>query len=75
MPVCDDDFMKKLKHFVACFWQWKMLKNKNQLGATYCFIILMIGSTCFGHCYAHHQELMTIVLITTWAIWFFKDGW
>ena len=28
----------------------------------------MIGSTCFGHCYAHHQELKTIVLITTWAV-------
>jgi len=25
----------------------------------------MIGSTYFAHCYAHHQELMTIVLITT----------
>ena len=24
------------------------LKNANQLDATYCFIILMIGSTCFG---------------------------
>jgi len=35
------------------------LKNKNQLDATYCFIILMIRSTCFGHCYAHHQELQS----------------
>ena len=25
-----------------------ILKNKNQLDATYCFIILMIGSTCLG---------------------------
>jgi len=28
----------------------------------------MLGSTCFGHYYAHHQELTTIVLITTWAV-------
>ena len=26
----------------------------------------MISSICFGHCYAHHQELTTIVLITAW---------
>ena len=31
-----------------------------QLDATYYFIMLMLGSTCFGHHYAHHQELMTI---------------
>jgi len=33
---------------------WK-LKNKNQLDATYYFTVLLIGSTCFGHYYAHHQ--------------------
>ena len=38
---------------------------KNQLDATYYFIVLLIDSTCFGHCYAHHQELATIMLITT----------
>ena len=37
------------------------LKNKNQLVATYYFIVLLIGSTCFGHYYAHHQELATIM--------------
>ena len=37
---------------------------KNQLDATYYFIVLPIGSTCFGHYYAHHQELATIMLIT-----------
>ena len=44
------------------------LKSKNQLDATYCFVMLMIGSACFGHFghyYAHHQELTTIVLLTT----------
>ena len=38
------------------------LKNKNQLDVTYYFIVLLIGSTCFGHYYAHHQELATIML-------------
>jgi len=33
------------------------LKNKNQLDATHYFIVLLTGSTCFGHYYAHHQEL------------------
>jgi len=32
---------------------------KNQLDATYYFIVLLIGSTCFGHYYAHHQKLAT----------------
>jgi len=41
----------------------KELKNKNQLNATYYFIVLLIGSTYFGHCYAHHQELATIMLV------------
>ena len=26
----------------------------------------MLGSKCFGHHYAHHQELTTIALVTTW---------
>ena len=46
------------------------LKNKNQLDATYCFIVLLKGSTFFGHYYAHHQELETIMLITTLVISF-----
>jgi len=48
----------------ASLWQ---LKNKSQLEATYCFIILMISWTCFGPCYAHHQVLTTIVLIPHWS--------
>ena len=35
----------------------------------------MTGSICFGHCYAHHQELTTIVLITTWAVRFLGCCW
>jgi len=43
------------------------LKNKNQLDATYYFIVLLIGSTCFGHYYANHQELTTIMLLPHWT--------
>ena len=50
------------------------LKNKNQLNATYYFIVLLIGSTCFGHYCAQHQELATIMLITTLVVSFYKDG-
>jgi len=35
------------------------MKNKIQLDATYYFIMLMLGSTCFGHHYVYHQELTT----------------
>jgi len=45
-------------------------ENKNQLDATYYFIVLLVGSTCFGHYYAHHQELATIMLITTLGLFF-----
>ena len=50
------------------------MKNRNQLDATYYFIVLFIGSTCFGHYYAHHQELATMLLITTLVVSFCKDG-
>ena len=37
-------------------------REVNQLDATECFIALTICSTCFGHLYAHHQELETILV-------------
>jgi len=46
------------------------LKNKNQLDATYYFIVFLIGSTCFGHYYAHHQNFATMMLITTLVVSF-----
>ena len=46
----------------------KFWRIKNQLDATYYFIVLLIGSTCFAHYYAHHQELTTIMLITTMVV-------
>jgi len=45
-------------------------KNKNQLDATYYFIVLLKDSTCFGHYYAHNQELATIMLITALIVSF-----
>ena len=38
-------------------------REENQLDATECFIALIICSTCFGHLYAHHQELETILVL------------
>jgi hypothetical protein len=35
------------------------MKKEIQLDATQWFIELTIRSTCFGHYYAHHQELDT----------------
>jgi len=40
------------------------MKKEIQLDATKWFIELTIGSTCFGHYYAHHQELETIQVFT-----------
>jgi len=39
-------------------------ESKNKLDVTYYFIVHLIGSTCFGHYCAHHQELATMMLIT-----------
>jgi len=36
-------------------------REENQLDATEWFIALVICSTCFGHLYANHQELETIL--------------
>ena len=41
-----------------------------KLGAVRLFIVLLIGSTCFGHYYAHHQKLATMMLITTLVVSF-----
>ena len=46
------------------------MKKNNQIDVTYYFIVLLIGSTCFGHYCVHHQELATIMLITTMVVSF-----
>ena len=38
---------------------WRII---NQLDVTYYFIVLLIGSTCFGHYYVRHQELFCFSL-------------
>ena len=52
--------------FKIIIGNWRI---KNQLDVTN-FIVLLIGSTCFGHYYAHHQELASIMLITTFVVSF-----
>jgi len=38
-------------------------REENQIDATECFITLISCSTCFGHIYAHYQELETILVL------------
>jgi hypothetical protein len=40
-----------------------MRREENQLDATEWFIALIICSTCFGHFYAHHKELETMLVL------------
>ena len=40
-----------------------MRREENQLDAIEWFVALIICSTCFGHLYAHHQELETILVL------------
>jgi len=50
---------------------------KCQLDATDGFLIadLTACSTCFGHHYAHHQELKSIIqVVAACGIWCCKDG-
>jgi len=44
------------------------VENKNQLNATEWFIALIICSTCFGHLYANHQELETILVLLPYMV-------
>ena len=71
-PDLTDLRRSKRKGMVTClsYPDLKYLKNKIQLDATYYFIVLLIGLTYFGHCYAHHQELATIMLIITLVVSF-----
>jgi len=55
------DFVKTLTSKSDVCWTVHHCDNwriKNQTDATYYFIVLLIGSTCFGHYYVHHQELV-----------------
>ena len=50
------------------------LREGNQLEATECFIALIICSTCFGHLYAHHQELETVLVLWCVIFWLLVVG-
>ena len=39
------------------------IEKKTKQDAIECFIALIIYSTCFGHLYAYHQELDTILVL------------
>ena len=48
----------RFEHNISC-----QRREEDQLDATECFIAIKICSTCFGHSYAHHQELETILVL------------
>jgi len=58
-----------LKNYWTVFHcdNWRI---KNQSDDTCYFIVFLIGSTCFGHYCAHHQELATMMLIATLIVSF-----
>ena len=43
-------------------------REEKQQDATECFIALIICSTCFGHLYALHLELETILVLLTHVV-------
>jgi len=44
------------------------VEKKKRLDATGWFIALIICTTCFGHLYAHHQELETTFLLLPYMV-------
>jgi hypothetical protein len=55
------------KRFSLNFINLIIDEEENQLDATQCFIAIVIGSTYFGHHYAHRPEVAAIPLITSCA--------
>ena len=51
-----------IKRNVEKVWGARYLSKKT-VDATECFIALIISSTCFGHLYANHQELETLLVL------------
>ena len=57
-PCLASTFIPKyLNYHILC------VEKKNHIDTTEWFIALIICSTCFGHFYAHHQELETICVL------------
>jgi hypothetical protein len=72
-PTCFDTLCQVSKHvgvylMCVCPCLVVILGEENQLDATQWFIEPVICSTCFGHLYAHHQELETILLVATCGV-------
>ena len=63
MCVCIYTYIYIYWRNLACYGQQKChnWRVKNQTDATWYFIVLLIGSSCFEHYYAHHQELATMM--------------
>ena len=61
---------RKIYKTLGLNWHYNNWRIKNQLDATCYFIVLLMDRTCFGHYYAHHQELATMMLITTSVVSF-----
>jgi len=70
---------------VACTNRFKTLRTgiltsiylrreENQLDANECFISLISRPTCFGHLYAHHQEVKTILVLLPHTSWLLVVG-
>jgi len=60
-------------NYIDVYWtvhHYDTWRIKNQPYATSYSIVLLIGSTCFAHYYAHHQDLVTIMLIATLVVSF-----
>jgi hypothetical protein len=55
--VCDKLDVRLSVHRCIC------VQKKNQLDASEWFIALIMCSTCFGHFYAHRQELEPICVL------------
>jgi len=82
LPGFHKNFTKDMLYSIHCIiilWMnnvFTMIKTmyssriKNQPDATNYFIVLLIGSKCFGHYYAHHQKLATMLLIITLVLSF-----
>jgi hypothetical protein len=68
--MCSIVFMYTGKCVLLC------VEIKCQLDATDVFIADLIAcSTCFGHHYAHHQQLESIIeLVAACGLWCCKDG-
>ena len=60
-----------IHRFYVCLSMHRSIcvEKKNQLDATEWFIALIICSTCFGHFYAHHQELATMCVLLPPMVW------